>query len=308
MENKKLILLVTLYKDDLFDLNKWIYYAKKIKKIDTGEFRVELVFATNNEKLVNEKTKILEQESRFIYVEPQIKKARTVIQAAKRIDGDWIKVLDPDDELILENIKEVLTHLDKVDLSIPLVEVGYRSFYEDGLIQAGNIQRGFNHHAPNYSNIYNLKKMKEVVEPKKYRFTVWDDFFLAINVSNTISIKKAPIIPCFLTDYFNNIGITNTIRNNKKTFRLILDECVDSYYSMIDFYNANNEVDIRNKFSFSQIKYANRLIVKSKVNIFKRVYYIYKMQKICKKKYNNIETPFATRVKFILRTLFRREI
>ncbi len=307
MENKKLILLVTLYKDDLFDLNKWIYYAKEIKKIDTGDFGVELVFATNNEKLVNEKTKILEQETRFIYVEPQIKKARTVIQAAKRIDGDWIKVLDPDDELILENIKEVLTHLDKVDLSIPLVEVGYRSFFGNGLIQIGNIQDSFNHHAPNYSNIYNLEVMKQIVEPTKYFFTVWDDFFLSVNVSKNISIKQAPIIPALLTDYFYNIGMTNTLANNHLTLKNILYECIQCYSALMEFYD-NNYVHNRNKFSFSQIQYINRLIVKSKVGLFERIYCIIKSYKICKRKYSNIETPIGTKFNFIWKTLLRREL
>lgn len=306
MKNKsKLILLVTMYDPIELDIKKWILSAKKINDLD-NEY-VELIFATNNPDLKGDLISELAKESRIIYVEKDIKKAKTVIRASREIEGDWLKVIDPDDSLIFHAIPKLLERISKISLESPLIEVGYKSFYEDGHFEIGNINRGFNHHAPNYSNIYNLKKLREIEEPKNHSFTVWDDYFLAVTVSKGVSIKDAPIVPIVLTNYYNNIGLTNTRNNNSNTYKRILEECVQSYTSLIDFFKNEGVESIheRNKLSYSQISYSNRLIVKSDISIFKRIKYIFIFNKFINKKYTNIDRPFLVKIGFVWCTFFK---
>lgn len=307
----KLIFLVTLYKINLLDFNKWKYYSNKISKMDN----IDLVFTTNNPNFPKDWREELEKKTSFIDVDPNIKKTRTILQTAKLINGDWVKVVDPDDDLIIENINLFYNYLKKINIkTVPLVEAGYKSYWEDGYFESGNLNRGFNHHAPNYSNVYNLKMLRNINEPK-LNFTIWDDFFLASFISKEISIKLCPKILINITSYFNNIGMSNVTKKNMKKFNRenflnLLDENLNFFKSFKENLDilSNTFFHERNKISMSQIRYVHHILIFSNFSVIERYKWAKKFSFIFKPIYINVKKPKFCKVTFLWKALIKEKL
>lgn len=296
----KITFMVTAYNPNKIDMNKWLWYAKKFK----DDNMIEIVVATNNPNIDLDWKNEISQFSKFIEVEPHIKKTRTVIQATKHLDSKWLKVFDPDDSINIQNIDSFKKFILNANEKDGLIEVGYKSIYSDGYFEIGNLFRGADYHAPNYSNIYNVDRLKGILEPDK-SFTVWDDYFLATSIMKNESIKEVPLIPVVLTNYYNGIGMTNTVHDSKKMYRQMVDECYLAYEATINMFKSNSfMIHYRNRLHLSQLVYANNIILNSRYNLFFRIKWVMKFSKFIKKKTCGIKGIKKMKIKFIFSTIF----
>lgn len=311
-----LTILVTLYEISHLEFNKWIFYTKKINKYND----VKIVFVTNNPSFSKNWFEEISSLTTFIKVDDNIKKTRSILQSLKFFNSKWVKVMDPDDDIIFENLNEFLYQLRKINLSIPLVEAGYLSYCNDGHIENGNLGVGINYVAPNYSNLYNKKYLDQVPEPFE-SFTIWDDFFLAVSVCKNIWIKDVPFIMINLTKYYKYIGMSNVsniisenvkpTRNFNANYFNLLEENINafkSYKMVVDELIYDDLLHKNNRISFSQIKRANLFIVFSGINMYSRLKFSLKLMFVFKKRYLKVKHPFCFYITFLFKSTLRRRL